>query len=187
MDDLLAEFLSECFDNLTVLDGELVRLERDPGDRELLAGIFRIVHTIKGTCGFLDLKRLEHLTHAAENVLGRFRDGELRPTPDAVTLILATLDRIKLILVGLRDHGAEPAGDDGDLTRRLDATSRGESPQAAQPPETKMAAAAPAAQAVPSQGPIVASDLPTPSTPAADDSTARTPTTATNAAAATLR
>jgi two-component system chemotaxis sensor kinase CheA len=126
MDDLIVEFLSECFENLTVLDGELVRLERDPGDRELLAGIFRIVHTIKGTSGFLGLSRLERLTHAAESVLGRFRDGELRPNADAVTVILATLDRIKLILTGLREAGKEPAGDDDDLIARLETVGRGE-------------------------------------------------------------
>src|SRR4051794_38041879 len=133
MDDLLAEFLSECFENLTVLDGELVRLERDPGDRELLAGIFRIVHTIKGTCGFLGLSRLERLTHAAEGVLGRFRDGELRPNADAVTVILATLDRIKLILTALRDTAKEPGGNDEDLIARLESVSRGERPVPAAP------------------------------------------------------
>ena len=154
-----------------------VRLERDPGDRELLAGIFRIVHTIKGTCGFLDLKRLEHLTHAAENVLGRFRDGELRPTPDAVTLILATLDRIKLILVGLRDHGTEPAGDDKDLVQRLDAASRGEPPRvAAEPPAVATAPAAPAggpAAASPAGETAAAAEEPPAQAPSGDDTPPR--------------
>ena len=77
MDELLSEFLTECIENMTVLDVELVRLEQNPNDPELISGIFRIVHTIKGTCGFLGLPRLEQVAHASENVLGKFRDGEM--------------------------------------------------------------------------------------------------------------
>jgi two-component system chemotaxis sensor kinase CheA len=80
MDDLLSDFLTECLDGVATLDVDLVKLERSPGDRELVAGIFRVFHTIKGTCGFLGLSRLERVAHAAENVLGRLRDGELTPT-----------------------------------------------------------------------------------------------------------
>ena len=75
MDDLLNEFLTETVENLGTLDVELVRLEQNTNDPELLSNIFRIVHTIKGTCGFLGLPRLEAVAHASENVLGRFRDG----------------------------------------------------------------------------------------------------------------
>ncbi|WP_147040904.1 Hpt domain-containing protein, partial [Skermanella aerolata] len=68
MDDLLSEFLTETSENLSVLDVELVRLEQNPNNPELLSNIFRLVHTIKGTCGFLGLPRLEHVAHASENV-----------------------------------------------------------------------------------------------------------------------
>ncbi len=78
MDDLLCEFLTECAESLDQLDTELVKLEQDPNDPDLLGSIFRLVHTIKGTCGFLGLPRLEAVAHAGENVLGKFRDGELR-------------------------------------------------------------------------------------------------------------
>lgn len=126
MDDLLNEFLTETVENLGTLDVELVRLEQNPNDPELLSNIFRIVHTIKGTCGFLGLPRLEAVAHASENVLGRFRDGELEVTPQAVTLILASLDRIKMIVSVLEQTEAEPEGQDGDLIAALDAMAAGE-------------------------------------------------------------
>jgi chemotaxis protein histidine kinase CheA len=110
MDDLLADFLTETNESLTELDVALVRLERSPNDGETLALIFRLVHTIKGTCGFLGLPRLERVAHAAENVLGRVRNGELQVTPDIVTTIRAALDRIKDIVQGLAVTGAEAAG-----------------------------------------------------------------------------
>ena len=119
MDDLLTEFLGETSESLGQLDSELVRLEQNPDDPSLLRSIFRIVHTIKGTCGFLGLPRLERLAHAAENVLGQVRDGALTVTPEAVTVILAALDRIKEILAALAETKAEPQGTDDDLIARL--------------------------------------------------------------------
>src|ERR1700761_4157177 len=115
MDDLLSEFLTETTENLSVLDLELVRLEQNPNDPALLSNIFRLVHTIKGTCGFLGLPRLESVAHAAENVLGKFRDGELTVTPAAVTLILTSIDCIKGILGHIERTEAEPEGEDKDL------------------------------------------------------------------------
>src|SRR6202030_4160250 len=97
MDDLLREFLTETNECLDVVDVELVRFEQDPNNANILANIFRLVHTIKGTCGFLGLPRLEALTHAAETMMGKFRDG-LPVTGAAVTIILTTIDRIKEIL-----------------------------------------------------------------------------------------
>jgi len=120
MDDLLSEFLTECLESMTVLDGELVRLEQHPDDPELIAGIFRLVHTIKGTCGFLDLARLEAVAHAAENVLGKLRDGEMAASRAVVSVVLEALDRIKEILDGLASTQAEPEGDDTALITALD-------------------------------------------------------------------
>jgi two-component system chemotaxis sensor kinase CheA len=119
MDDLLTEFLTESSDNLARLDGEIVDLERTPDDRELLKSIFRTVHTIKGTCGFLDLARLERVAHAAENVLGLLRDGELRATPEIINDVLEAIDTIKLILRALEETSVEPDGDDTALLDRL--------------------------------------------------------------------
>src|SRR3954463_11849818 len=115
MDDLLSEFLTETSENLSVLDVELVRLEQNPNDPGLLSNIFRLVHTIKGTCGFLGLPRLEAVAHASENILGKVRDGELVVTPPAVSLILESLDRIKSLLAALEQAEAEPAGEDSEL------------------------------------------------------------------------
>ena len=128
MDDLLADFLTETNEGLANLDVALVKLERTPDDRDTLSLIFRLVHTIKGTCGFLGLPRLERVAHAGENVLGRVRDGALRLTPDHITLVLAGLDRIKAILAGLAATGAEPAGDDSALIAELNAVADGEPP-----------------------------------------------------------
>src|SRR5436853_3289146 len=119
MDDLLREFLTETNERIDVVDVELVRFEQDPNNAKILGNIFRLVHTIKGTCGFLNLPRLEALTHAAEALIGNFRDG-LPVTADAVTLILATIDRIKLLLDELERRQVEQAGDDGDLITELD-------------------------------------------------------------------
>jgi two-component system chemotaxis sensor kinase CheA len=115
MDDLLREFLTESAESLAVLDLELVKLEQNPNNPDLLGNIFRLVHTIKGTCGFLGLPRLESVAHASENVLGKVRDGELEVTPEIVSLILKSLDRIKSLLAALEQTEAEPAGDDCDL------------------------------------------------------------------------
>lgn len=120
MDDLLQEFIAEATENLAVIDQELVRLEQHPNDTEILGNIFRLVHTVKGTCGFLGLSRLEKVAHSGENVLGKFRDGELEVTPDAVTVILECIDRIREILGALEESGNEPAGDDSALITSLD-------------------------------------------------------------------
>ena len=146
MDDLLSEFLTETNENLAVLDVELVKLEQNPNDIDLLSNIFRLVHTVKGTCGFLGLPRLESVAHAGENVLGKVRDGELEVTAQAVTLILACLDRIRSIMGDLEATGTEPEGDDSELIKSLNAFADGKSAApAAAPAPAPAAPAAPAA------------------------------------------
>ena len=119
MDELLREFLTETSESLDVVDVELVRFEQDPNNAKILGNIFRLVHTIKGTCGFLVLPRLEALTHAAEALMGNFRDGA-PVTGEAVSLILATVDRIKQVLDDLERYHAELPGYDRDLIDRLE-------------------------------------------------------------------
>jgi len=118
MDDLLREFLTETNESLDTVDNQLVRFEQDPNNARILDNIFRLVHTMKGTCGFLGLPRLEALAHAGETLMGKFRDG-MPVTAEAVTLILSSIDRIKEILAGLEATEAEPAGDDQDLIVKL--------------------------------------------------------------------
>src|SRR5271168_803222 len=120
MDDLLREFLTETSESLDTVDNQLVRFEQEPNNAKILDNIFRLVHTIKGTCGFLGLPRLEALAHAGETLMGKFRDG-MGVTAEAVTLILSSLDRIKEILAGLEATEAEPEGNDRDLIDQLEA------------------------------------------------------------------
>ena len=124
MDDLLREFLTETSESLDTVDNQLVRFEQDPSDAKILDNIFRLVHTIKGTCGFLGLPRLEALAHAGETLMGKFRDG-MPVTAGAVTLILSSIDRIKEILAGLEATENEPEGTDEDLIEKLHEMAEG--------------------------------------------------------------
>ncbi|MDQ0317656.1 hybrid sensor histidine kinase/response regulator [Amorphus orientalis] len=125
MDDLLSEFLTETNENLDVADTELVKFEQDPNNADILNNIFRLVHTIKGTCGFIGLPRLATLTHAAETLMDRFREG-MAVTPEAVTLVLSTIDRVKEILAAIEaSEGKEPEGSDEDLISQLETLAAG--------------------------------------------------------------
>ena len=119
MDDLLREFLTETSESLDTVDNQLVRFEQEPNNAKILDNIFRLVHTIKGTCGFLGLPRLEALAHAGETLMGKFREG-MPVTAEAVSLILSSIDRIKEILSGLEKTEAEPEGSDQDLIVELE-------------------------------------------------------------------
>jgi len=121
MDDLLSEFICETNESLATLDVELVRLESAAGDPDILGSIFRMMHTLKGTCGFLGLARLEAVAHAGENVLGKFRDGALPVTPAAVSVILKCIDRIRWLLEAIEKTCSEPEGNDDDLIAEIDA------------------------------------------------------------------
>jgi len=144
MDDLIADFLTETGEGLAGLDSALLRLERHPEDSRTIGEIFRLIHTIKGTCGFLGLSRLERVAHAGENVLGRYRDGSLPVTSGGVSLILRVVDRVREIMAGLEATGSEPAGDDSAVIRELDAVFAGDGVVAGEAPEAEVAAEAPA-------------------------------------------
>jgi two-component system, chemotaxis family, sensor kinase CheA len=119
MDDLLDTFLTESRESLAVLEAELARLACHPDDPEPLAGILRLVHNIKGTCGFLDLTRLETVAHAAETMVGRLRDREVTATPAAIDLLLQAVDRMGEILDALATSAPDPEGDDSALVAAL--------------------------------------------------------------------
>ncbi len=192
MDDLLADFLTETNEGLQNLDGALLSLERSPNDQAVLGEVFRTIHTIKGTCGFLGLPRLERVAHAGENVLGRWREGSLPVTPSGISLILSAVDRIKEIVAGLEASGSEPSGDDTALIAELDAVFNGEEPPAAAPPievvvsppapEPMPVAEAAPAPAAPPPAPVPAA--PVPPAPAAE---AAAPETAGGNAPQTIR
>ena len=148
MDDLLREFLTETSESLDTVDNQLVRFEQDPNNAKILDNIFRLVHTIKGTCGFLGLPRLEALAHAGETLMGKFRDG-MPVTAGAVSLILASIDRIKEILAGLEATETEPEGSDEDLIEKLHLLAEGGAHDA--PAEAVAAEAAPVIASPPVQ------------------------------------
>ncbi|MFN7038442.1 MAG: chemotaxis protein CheA, partial [Alphaproteobacteria bacterium] len=119
MDELIVDFLTETNEGLQTLDLELIKLEKEPNNQEILGGIFRVMHTIKGTCGFLGLPRLESVAHGGENVLGKIRDQKINATPEIISLILKAIDKIKYIINSLQNEGKEPEGNDAKLIELL--------------------------------------------------------------------
>ncbi len=98
MEPIVNEFLVESYENLDRLDKDLIELEQDPGNTEILSSIFRTIHTIKGTCGFIGLHKLEKVAHVGENLLGKLRDGELDLNPPRTSALLAMVDAIRQML-----------------------------------------------------------------------------------------
>ena len=121
MDEVLNDFLIEAGETLAELDIALLTLEHAPEERQTLSQVFRLVHTIKGTCGFLALPRLERVAHGGENVLAQVRDSGLAVTPKIVSLLMAVLDRMRSILAIIATAGTEPDGDDAELIAHLEA------------------------------------------------------------------
>ncbi len=119
MDDLTREFLIESQEGLDRMERCLTELEERPEDRELLADIFRSVHTIKGTTGFLGFSRLEKLAHAGENLLGLLRDGKLLANAAIISALLSLLDQLRKILVNIEASGGEGEGEDAAMIARL--------------------------------------------------------------------
>jgi two-component system chemotaxis sensor kinase CheA len=108
--DIVQDFLVESYENLDRLDRDLVGLEKNPQDREALAGVFRTIHTIKGTCGFLGFDKLEKVAHVGENLLTRLRDGQLTLNPEITTALLGMVDAVRQML---KEIGS--TGHDGDV------------------------------------------------------------------------
>jgi two-component system chemotaxis sensor kinase CheA len=121
MDELTREFLIESQEGLDRMERCLTELETRPGDTGLLAEIFRSVHTIKGTTGFLGFKRLEKLAHAGENLLGLLRDAKLAADRPVITGLLQLLDGLRIILKTIESDGSEGGGEDSGLIDQLDA------------------------------------------------------------------
>ena len=115
MDELTREFLIESQEGLDRMERCLTDLEERPDDMGLLAEIFRSVHTIKGTTGFLGFKRLEKLAHAGENLLGLLRDGKLAADRRIITGLLQLLDGLRFILKTIETEAGEGIGGDAAL------------------------------------------------------------------------
>ena len=119
--DIVKDFLIESHENLDRLDRELVELEKDPANRDALASIFRTIHTIKGTCGFLGFNQLEKLAHVGENLLSRLRDGALKLSPEITTALLNMVDAVRQMLDHIEAYGSEGERNDGALISALTA------------------------------------------------------------------
>ena len=117
--DIVQDFLVESHENLDRLDRDLVGLEKNPQDREALAGVFRTIHTIKGTCGFLGFNRLEKVAHVGENLLTRLRDGQLALNPEITTALLGMVDAVRQMLKEIKSTGQDGDADYPELRETL--------------------------------------------------------------------
>jgi two-component system chemotaxis sensor kinase CheA len=148
MDEVLKEFLVESYENMDRLDRDLVSLEERPEDKQILGSIFRTIHTIKGTCGFLGFGKLEKVTHVGENLLARLRDGSLKVDGEITTALLSLVDAVRSMLTHLESHGDEGERDDTRLVQELVRLNDGSvAPKAAVP--APAAAPAPVAETKP--------------------------------------
>jgi two-component system chemotaxis sensor kinase CheA len=141
MDELTREFLIESQEGLDRMERCLTELEARPQETSLLADIFRSVHTIKGTTGFLGFKRLEKLAHSGENLLGLLRDGKLAADQTIITGLLELLDGLRSILKTIESEGNEGDGEDAALIARLEELQSPALAQAAKPARARAARA----------------------------------------------
>jgi two-component system, chemotaxis family, sensor kinase CheA len=118
-DEIVREFLVEGNENLDALDRELVQLEKDPRNHATLASVFRTIHTIKGTCGFLGFTKLESVAHVGENLLSRLRDGEILLNPQIATALLKMVDAVRQMMQSIEATGSEGERQDEDLIKLL--------------------------------------------------------------------
>ncbi len=166
--EIVGEFLMESHENLDQIDRDLVDLEQDPNSRDLISRIFRAIHTIKGTSGFLAFGRLEKLAHAGESLLSRLRDGVQPVTPQTITTLLATIDGVRSLLTTIEENGTEGDVNVDDLITTVHAQMNAPAEVAA--PKAEPAASAPEGpgSSAPSAGPGAGSstDLDEPRRPA---------------------
>jgi two-component system chemotaxis sensor kinase CheA len=129
LDDVVQDFLVESYEGLDQLDSDLLALEKDPSDSGLIASIFRTIHTIKGTCGFLGFERLERVTHVGENLLSKLRDGERAWTSEVADVLLKLVDATRAMLSEIESSGAEGAEEYAELVEILTRLHSGEDVQ----------------------------------------------------------
>ena len=186
-DEIIKEFLVESYESLDQLDRDLIALEDAPDDRERLASIFRTVHTIKGTSGFLAFPKLEKVAHVGENLLVPLRDGELRLEQDIASGLLGMVDAIRDILSHIEECGAEGEQEYGDLIKRLEELlhgGKGESAPSANSESESSAGSEEAAAQTEAAGPSTAEEAATEQTETSEENTEDKQPEATVAAAA---
>src|ERR1700681_4562872 len=127
MDDLIKEFVVESVENLDRLDSELGKIGNGPSSQELLSSIFRTIHTIKGSCGFLGFANLEKVAHAGESLLSLLRDGKLALTEDVTSGLLAMVDAVRCMLGEIQASEHDGENDYPELRAQLKQLQGGES------------------------------------------------------------
>ena len=142
MDEITKEFLVESYENLDRLDQNLVSLEKDPHSKETIGSIFRGIHTLKGTSGFLGFTKLEAVAHVGENLLSKMRDGVLTINPQIASALLATGDAVRTMLAEIEATGQTGDGDHSALIETLTRLNDGEAALAVSPSVTKAEPAA---------------------------------------------
>ena len=140
--DIVQDFLVESHENLDRLDRELVGLEKHPHDRDALASVFRTIHTIKGTCGFLGFNKLEKVTHVGESLLTLLRDGQLTLNPEHTTALLSMVDAVRQMLKEIQATGQDGENDYPEVRETL--TRLQQVGSGSQPAETAASATPPA-------------------------------------------
>src|SRR5262249_11045796 len=188
MNEIVREFLIETQENLAQLDLDLVTLEKEPTESETLARVFRTLHTVKGTAGFLGLEKLQAVAHAAENLLSRLREGRLRFNPEIASALLAVVDAVRQMLEAVESTERDGDRDYSALIQTLEHLRDGESsappgrPKSDTPEASSFQAPPPLPQTVevhreevlPPLSPTIALVAPQP--PAAEAAEARTST-----------
>lgn len=129
MDEIIREFLVESTEALDRMDRDLVELEKNQDSRELLASIFRAIHTIKGTSGVLGFTKLESVAHVGENLLSLMRDGKLKPHAEITSAVLAMGDKLRTLLADIEATGQEGGSDCAEIIARVSRLAAGESEQ----------------------------------------------------------
>lgn len=139
-DDIVKEFLVESAENLDQIEQDFVEIEKDPENKELIASIFRAMHTIKGTSGFFGFSKLEKTAHAGENLLSLLRDGVLHITPEITTALLSTVDAIRSMLATIEETSQDGDDDFSELIETLKQLSSAEnsSQESAPSPQEKV-------------------------------------------------
>jgi two-component system chemotaxis sensor kinase CheA len=153
MNEVIREFLIETHENLAQLDLDLVTLEKEPSERETLSRVFRTLHTVKGTAGFLGLQKLQAVAHAAENLLSRLRDGKLVFNAPIASALLAVVDAVRQMLEAVEGSETDGEGDFSALIQTLERLLATSDRAVASVPEPKAVAAEPAAKAGPAEAP----------------------------------
>ena len=148
MQEILNDFLTESNEMLEVLDQRFVTLESDPNNTDLLNEIFRAMHSMKGSAGFLGFNNLVDVAHRGENILNKLRQGEMAVNPAIISIILETIDVIKAIMADIRESGTDSHVPTGAIAAKLDDILNGTTPVSAPTAAPAESVAAPKIEAM---------------------------------------